>query len=183
MASSSLATIFDTTSVHLSEAFLSWRRQFNVVVGQAGMKAAAMLLEFKFSALEACVTTTKFPKILAIQSQFPAKQRENLDALLKATANFFQAADDGWLHRHAFNTYKQFPDQTFRQFYVEIVKFASLVSFTKTCDLNKIRIVDQLLLMKVVFGSTDISAQRKLIKETDLTAIQIINPYESIQNF
>ena len=38
--------------------------------------------------------------------------------------------------------------------------------------------------MKIVFGSTDISAQRKLIEETDLTlasAIQIIETYESLQ--
>ena len=43
--------------------------------------------------------------------------------------------------------------------------------------------VDQFLI-EIVFGSTEISAQRKLIQETDLTlasAIRIIETYKSLQ--
>ena len=77
------------------------------------------------------------------------------------------------------------PDQTFKQFYAEIVKLASLCQFDKDfCDADKIRVVDQLLLMKIVFESTDISAQRKLIEETDLTlasTIRIMETQKSLQ--
>ena len=77
------------------------------------------------------------------------------------------------------------PDQTFKQFYAEIVKLASLYQFEKDfCDADKIRVVDQLLLMKIVFELTDISAQRKLIEETDLSlasAIRIMETFESLQ--
>ena len=172
-------------TVHSGEAFLSWRRQFNNFVREAGIKAAAIPWESQLAALEACVTTTTFSKIQAVRSQLPADQRKNLDALLEATATLAQAADNVWLHRHAFDAYRQLPDQTFKQFYAEIVKLASLCQFDKDfCDADKIRVVDQLLLMKIVFGSTDISAQRKLIEETDLTlasAIRIMETYESLQ--
>ena len=142
-------------------------------------------MESQLAALEACVTTTTFSKIQAIQSQLPTDQRKNLDALLEATATLAQAADNVWLHRHAFDAYRQLPNQTFKQFYAEIVKLAFLCQFDKDfCDADKIRVVDQLLVMKIVFGTTDISAQRKLIEETDLTlasAIRITETYESLQ--
>ena len=80
-----------------------------------------------------------------------------------------------WHHRHAFDAYRQLSNQTFKQFYAEIVKLASLCKFHKNfCDTDKIRVVDQLLLMKIVSGSTDISAQRKLIEETDPTLVSAI---------
>ena len=88
----------------------------------------------------------------------PADQRNNLDALLEATATLAQAADNVWPHRHAFDAYRQLPNQTFKQFYSQIVKLASLCQFDKNfCDADKIRVVNQLLI-KTVFGSTEISA-------------------------
>ena len=114
----------------------------------------------------------------------PADQRNNLDALLEATATLAQAADNVWPHRHAFDGHRQLPNQTFKQFYSQIVKLASLCQFDKNfCDADKIRVVNQLL-KKTVFGSTEISAQRKLIQETDLTlasGIRIIETYKSLQ--
>ena len=131
------------------------------------------------------MTTTTFSKIQAIQSQLPADQRKNLYALLEATEALAQAASNVWLHKHSFDAYRQLPDQSFKQFYAEIVKLASLCQFDKDfCDADKIRVVDQLLFMKIVFGSTDISVQRKLIQETDLSmafAIRIMETYESLQ--
>ena len=101
---------------------------------------------YKLAALETCVTTTTFSKIQAIQRQLPADQRKNLDALWEATATLAQAAENVWLDRHAFDAYRQLPDQTFKQFSAEIVKLASLCQFDKDfCDANKIRVVDQLL--------------------------------------
>ena len=77
------------------------------------------------------------------------------------------------------------PDETFKQFFAEIAKLAFFCQFDKDfCHADKIRVVDQLLLMKIVFGSTDILAQRKLIEETDLTlasAIRIMETYESLR--
>ena len=93
---------------------------------------------------------------------------------MEATATLAQAADNVWLHRHAFDAYRQLPDQTFKQFYAEIVELASLWQFDEDfCNADKIRVVDQLLLMKIVFRLTDISAQRKLIEETDLTSLSL----------
>ena len=61
-------------------------------------------------------------------------------------------------------------DQAFKQFYAKIVKLASLCQFDQNFrNTGNIRVVAQLLLVKVVFESTDISAQRKLMEETDLT--------------
>ena len=96
-------------TVHSGEAFLSWRQQFKNFVQEAGIKAA-IPWESQLAALEACVTTTTFSKIQAIQSQLPADQRKNLDTLLEATATLAQAADNVWLHRHAFDAYRQLPD-------------------------------------------------------------------------
>ena len=172
-------------TVHSGEAFLSWRRQFNNFVREAGIKATAIPWESQLAALIACVTTTTFSKVQAIQSQLRADQRKNLDALLEATATLVQVADNAWLDRYVFDAYSQLPDQTFKKFYAEIVKLASLCQFDKDfCDADKIRVVDQLLLMKIVFGSNDISAQRKLIEETDLTlasAIRIMETFKLLQ--
>ena len=75
-----------------------------------------------------------------------SRSKKNLDALWEATATLAQAADNVWLRRHAFDAYRQLPDQTFKQFAAEIVKLASLCQFDKDfCDANKIRVVDQLL--------------------------------------
>ena len=71
-------------TVHSGEAFLSWRRQFNNFVREAGIKAAAIPWESQLAALEACATTTTFSKLQAIESQLPDNQRKNLDALLEA---------------------------------------------------------------------------------------------------
>ena len=68
---------------------------------------------------------------------------------------------------------------------IKIVKLASLCQFDKDfCDADKIRVVDPLLLMKIFFGSIDISAQRKLIEEADLTlasVVRIMENNESLQ--
>ena len=91
------------------------------------------------------MSTTTFSKIQAILSQLPGDQRKNLDALLEATATLAQAANSVWLHRHAFDAYRQLPDQTFKQFYAEIIKLASLSQFDKDfCGADKIRVVDLL---------------------------------------
>ena len=86
-----------------------------------------------------------------------------------------------WLHRRAFDL----PGQTFKQFYAEIVKSALLCQFGNNfCGTDKIQEENQLL-VKVVYGSADISAQRKLIQKTDLTlasAIRFTESCQSLQN-
>ena len=68
-----------------------------------------------------------------------------------------------WVYRKAFDAYKQQTDQTFKQFYAEIVKPASMCEFGKDfCEDDKVRAVDQCLLMKLVLHTSDSTAQRKL---------------------
>ena len=68
-----------------------------------------------------------------------------------------------WVYRKAFDAYKQQTDQTFKQFYAEIMKLASMCEFGKDfCEDDKVRAVDQCLLMKLVLHTSDSTAQRKL---------------------
>ena len=46
---------------------------------------------------------------------------------------------------------------------------------------TKFRVVGQLLLIKIVFGSTNISALIKLIEETLTSTIRIVETHESLQ--
>ena len=67
----------------------------------------------------------------------------------------------------------------------EIVKLASMCEFGKDfCEDDKIRAVDQCLLMKLVLHTSDSIAQRKLMKVPDLdlpAAVRILDTYDSLQ--
>ena len=83
------------------------------------------------AAIEACVTSATFEKITAAQLQLPREQQQNIDAVLDVIATLVKAKDNVWVYRKAFDAYKQQTDQTFKQFYAEIVKFASMCEFGK----------------------------------------------------
>ena len=132
------------------------------------------------AAIEACVTSALFEKITAAQLQLPREQRQNIDAVLDVIATIAKAKDNVWVYRKAFDAYKQQTDQTFKQFYAKIVKLASMCEFGKDfCEDDKIRVVDQCLLMKLVLHTSDSIAQRKLMEMPDLdlaTALQPLRP-------
>ena len=117
------------------------------------------------AALEACVTSATFEKITAAQLQLPHEQRQNIDAVLDVIATVAKAKDNVWVYRKAFDAYKQQTDQTFKQFYADIVKLAYMCEFDED---DKIRAVDQCLLMKLVLYTSDLTAQRKLMEVPDL---------------
>ena len=137
------------------------------------------------AAIEACVTRANFEKITAAQLQLPREQRQNIDAVLNVIATIAKAKDNVWVYRKAFDAYKQQTDQTFKQFYAEIVKLASICEFGKNfCEDDKIRAVDQCLLIKRVLHTSDSIAQRKLMKVPDLdlpAAVRILDIYDSLQ--
>ena len=83
------------------------------------------------AAIEACVTSATFEKITAVQLQLPREQRQNIDAVLDVLATVAKAKDNVWVYRRAFDAYKQQTDQTFKQFYAEIVKLVSMCEFGK----------------------------------------------------
>ena len=117
--------------------------------------------------------------------QLPREQRQNIDALLDVIATVAKAKNNVWVYRKAFDTYKQQTHQTFKQFYAEIVKFAPMCEFVKDfCEDDKIRAVDQCLLMKLVLHTSDSIAQRKLMEVPDLdlpAAVRILDTYDSLQ--
>ena len=101
----------------------------------------------------------------AAQLQLPREQRQNFDAVLDVIATLAKAKGNVWVYRKSFDAYKQQTDRTFKQFCAEIVEFASICRFGKDfCEDDKIRAVDQCLLMKLVLHSSDLIAQRKLMK-------------------
>ena len=172
-------------STHSGEFFLSWKRQFNNFIRESGIKAEETPWETKMAAIEACVTSATFKKITAAQLQLPREQRQNIDAVLDVIATVAKAKDNVWVYRKAFDAYKQQTDQTFKQFYAEIVKLASMCEFGKDfCEDDKIRAVDQCLLMKLVLHTSDSIAQRKLMEVPDLdlpAAVRILDTYDSLQ--
>ena len=98
-----------------------------------------------------------------------SEQRQNIDAVLDVIATVAKAKDNVWVYRKAFDAYKQQTDQTFKQFYAEIVKLASMCEFGKDfCEDDKIRAIDQCLLMKLVLHTSDSIVQRKLMEVPDL---------------
>ena len=105
--------------------------------------------------------------------------------MLDVIATVAKAKDNVWVYRKAFGAYKQQTDQTFKQFYAEIVKLASMCEFGKDfCEDDKIREVDQCLLMKLVLHTSDSIAQRKSIEVPDLdlpAAVRILDTYDSLQ--
>ena len=135
--------------------------------------------------IEACVTSVTFEKITAAQLQLPREQRQNIDAVLDVIATVAKAKDNVWVYKKAFDDYKQQTDQTFKQFYAEIVKLASMCEFGKGfCEDDKIHAVDQCLLMKLVLYTSDSIAQRKLMEVPDLdlpAAVRILDTYDSLQ--
>ena len=100
------------------------------------------------------------------------------------TAFLAEAKDNVWVYRKAFHVYKQQTDQTFKQFYAEIVKLASMCEFGRDCcEHDKIRAVDQCLLIKLVLHTSDSIAQ-KLIEVPDLdlpAAVRTLETYDSLQ--
>ena len=116
------------------------------------------------AAIETCVTSATFEKITAAQLQLPRKQ-QNIDAVLDVIATIAKVKDNVWVYRKAFDAYKQQTDQTFKQFYAEIVKLASMCEFGKAfCEEDKIRAVDQCLFRKLALHTSDLIAQRKLME-------------------
>ena len=114
------------------------------------------------AAIEACVTSATFEKITAAQLQLPREQRQNIDAVLDVIATVAKAKDNIWVYRKAFDAYKQQTDQTFKQFYAEIVKLASICEFGKDFwEDDKIRAVDQCLLMKLVLHTQAIQLPKE----------------------
>ena len=105
--------------------------------------------------------------------------------MLDVIATVAKAKDNVWVYRKAFDDYKQQTDQIFKQFYAEIVKLASMCEFGKDFyEDDKIRAVDQYLLMKLVLHTSDSIAQRKLMEVPDLdlpAAVRIVNTYDSLQ--
>ena len=136
------------------------------------------------AAIKACVTSATFEKIIAAPLQLPREQWQNIDAVLDDIATVAKAKDNVWVYRKAFDAYNQQTDQTFKQFYAEIVKLASMYEFGKDfCKDNKIRAVDQCLLMKLVLRTSDSIAQKKLMEVPDLglpAAVRIIDTYDSL---
>ena len=115
----------------------------------------------------------------------PREQRQNIDAVLDVIATVAKAKDNVWVYRKALDAYKQQTDQTFEQFYAEIVKLASMCEFGKNfCEDDKIRVVDKCLLMKLVLHTSDSIAQRKLMEVLDLdlpAAVRILDTYDLLQ--
>ena len=172
-------------STHSGEFFLSWKRQFNNFIRESGIKDEEIPWETKMAAIEACVTSATFEKITAAQLQLPCEQRQNINSMLDVIATVAKAKDNVWVYRKAFDAYKQQTDQTFKQFYAEIVKLASICEFGKDfCEDDKIRAVDQCLLMKLVLHTSDSIAQRKLMEVPDLDLpadMRILDTYDSLQ--
>ena len=75
------------------------------------------------------------------------------------------------------------------EIYAEIVKLASMCEFINSkdfCEDDKIRAVNQRLLMKLVLHTSDSIAQRKLMEVPDLdldlpAAVRILETYNSLQ--
>ena len=172
-------------STHSREFFLSRKRQFNNFIRESGIKIEEIPWKTKMAPIEACVTSVTFEKITAAQLQLPREQRQNIDAVLDVIATVAKAKDNVWVYRKAFDAYKQQTDQTFKQFYAEIVKLASMCEFGKGfCEDDKIHAVDQCLLMKLVLYTSDSIAQSKLMEVPDLdlpTAVRILDTYDSLQ--
>ena len=155
-------------STNSGEFFLSWKRRFNNFIRESDIKAKEIPWETKMAAIEACVTSATFEKITAAQLQLPREQRQNIDAVLDVIATVAKAKDNVCVYRKAFDAYKQQTDQTFKQFYAEFVKLASMCYFGKDiCEDDKIRAVDQCLLMKLVLHTSNSIAQRKLMEVPD----------------
>ena len=90
-----------------------------------------------------------------------ARTTTNIDAVLDVIATIAKAKDNVWVYRKAFDAYNQQTDQTFKQFYAEIVKLASMCEFGKDfCEDDEIRAVDQCLLIKPVLHTSDSIAKK-----------------------
>ena len=173
----------DLTS-HTGDRFLAWKRQFLNFYRESGAEQTAIDWEAKYAALEACVCPGTFQRIEALRLQLPVQERQNMISILKAVTEIAGVATNIWLQRHKFSELKQTADQSFQQFYTELVTIISLCKFDEgICNDDKQRVLDLMLLNKIVFGLADCEVRKKLfeIKELDLTqAIKIIETHEEL---
>ena len=173
-------------NIHSGDAFLSWRRQFTNFLREAAIDNEQVPWETKMAAIEACVTPASYEKVTAAQLKLPSESRQSIPEVLDAIATLAKARDNVWIRRKAFDSYRQHNDQTFKEFYAEVVKLASYCEYGKQfCEEDKIRVIDQFLLMKLVLHTSDTAAQRRLMEEPDLnlsTAIRILENFDSLKN-
>ena len=172
-------------SNHSGDSFLAWRRQFNNFLRESGADRAQIAWEAKWAALESCMCSTTFKKVEALRMQLPVDERENMARILQALTEIAGASDNVWIHRHKFNKFCQKENQTFKQFYSELITLAGLCRFDENiCAEDKQKVIDLFLLNKIVFDIKDNAAKKKLLEEKELTlvkAINLVETYEEVQ--
>ena len=164
---------------------MTWKRLFTNFLLESGASREGVPWEAKWAAFESCVTAQTFKKIEALRRQLPVDDHEKVGSILAAVTKVAQATANLWIHRHKFNECYKKSNQPFKLFCSELVILSSLCKHDKElCDADKQKLIDLLLLNKIIFSIQDRAAQNKLFEEKKLNltkAIKIIEAYEEIQ--
>ena len=173
----------DLTTDHGAD-FDAWKRQVKGFMEESGAMDAAVTWDRRYRVLESCCERTSFKKIDALRMQMPDGDRRNVDKLLDKIGKVASSSENVWLYRHKFHELRQRKDQNLQNYYAELISVVHRCKFDDGFgDADKQRVVDLLVLNKLVFDTSNPKARSKLFEETELTlekALKTIETYEAL---
>ena len=172
-------------SVHKGPQFNSWKRQVEGLFRESGADEEGISWEARYSLLESTCEEATFRKIDALRLQMPTAEQKDIKLLLDKIATVASETDNVWIHRHKFHEMKQNPDQDINVFYSNLVNEVNMCKFDEGfTDRDKQKVINLMLLIKLVFDSKNSNARSKLFEEKKLTlekAINVLETHESLE--
>ena len=172
-------------NVHKGPQYDAWKRQVKGLFRASGANEEGISWDDRYTLLESTCEGATFQKIDALRLQLPVGDQENVEKLLDQISTIAAESENIWIHRHKFHEMKQGPDQSLSAFYSDLVNEINMCKFDQDfCDRDKQRVINLMLLFKLVFNSFNSKSRSKLFEEKKLTlekAVQIIENQEALE--
>ena len=161
-----------------------WHRQFVSFLRESKIQTAEWTVQV--TALETAMTESTFQRVDSMRRALPVDHQKDINKVLEMTQKLIDGEKSTWAKRSLFEKFQQTKDQTCRDFYSEAVEMADECDFGQGfCNRCSQKIVDLFILMKIVFGTVNDEARRRMLKKKDLSlqdAREILEADEALRS-